>query len=125
MENDSGNATKKVTQSVKDWCAETTAHGVGRVVKEDSGKPLRVTWFVIVVFALAAIGYHLYTVTAVFFAYPTSVSNFGLFGVKLITLTETCVYLRTVARKARLWTTIIRLCITVVLTSSKPLIVHR
>ena len=90
MENDSGNNTnKKVTQSVKDWCAETTAHGFGSVVKEDSGKLLRVTWFVIVVFALAAIGYHLYTVTAVFFAYPTSVSNLGLFGVKVVNLTET------------------------------------
>ena len=55
------------------WCGETTLHGVSNIVKDDHWTPYKIAWIVIVVLAIGANMYHLYTVIYGYLQYPTTV----------------------------------------------------
>ena len=56
---------------VKSFCAETTAHGVGNVVKEDIFLWTKIIWLVIVLIVLGGVLFHLTNVVLVYLAYPS------------------------------------------------------
>ena len=55
------------------WCGETTLHGVSNIVKDDHWTAYKIVWIVIVVLAIGANMYHLYTVIYGYLQYPTTV----------------------------------------------------
>ena len=64
-----------VLKKVETWCGETTLHGVANIIKDDHWTAYKITWLCIVLVAMGANAYHLYTVIDGYLQYPTTVSD--------------------------------------------------